>query len=274
MITNRLLIIFLITTNIHLAFCQVEDKFSILQPLKFEKVKNSIYEKDSLVILKEKIIFDKEVFRDSLAQDALRTHNISVFYYTNKNSKNPYNLYQWTAPVIVHFDKSIPKYLKENLITFIKNFENIPNLTISITKNIDDANYLIKSSDEEFNLDSYKFKSEEEKEKFAFNNGSYKMTKGGFSRIKSCVLKINTNHDKKTIQEKSLKQLFFLSLGRFFPIRIFKDKTSLISPIYENSDTLSKHDLLILKIHYNYIFHESINSTEYNKILSTYLSDL
>jgi hypothetical protein len=175
---------------------------------------------------------------------------------------------------VVYFDKSISKSLKVKLLAFFDNFKNIKNLNISVTRNIDNANYLIKSSNEKFSAENYNLKTEREKENFAFNNGSYNITRGGFSRIKSCILKINTNSNKINIQEKTLKQLFFLSLGRFFSVAYFRDNQSLISPIYVNSDSVSKLDLLILKIHYNYIFHESINSSEYKNILRTFFSDI
>ena len=62
-----------------------------------------------------------------------------------------------------------------------------------------------------------------------------------------------------------MKQLFYLSLGNF-TIKNYGLDYSLISIKYRNDETISKHDLDFLKIHYGKIYEQKINENLFNEL--------
>ncbi|WP_299335351.1 hypothetical protein [uncultured Psychroserpens sp.] len=246
----------------------------VIPPLKakdsFELQTNPVFKKDSLVIIPRETKLDSSSFivNNKIDKKLLNRYKISVFYYSNAKSRYPYYVKQWNAPIVIYMDKALPKQLRKSVKLFISNFEGIDNLNITITKNKNKANYYIKPTDKIFINKSYIFENYYEEERFAFNNGDYVILPSENQQIQGCILELNLNtHLSIDILESNLKQLFFLSLGRFFVIHNDRDVTSYLSPFYEPQNNLSMSDLTMLKIHYSHIYEFPTTSTEFNNLL-------
>ncbi|WP_298899201.1 hypothetical protein [uncultured Psychroserpens sp.] len=235
----------------------------------FELRTNPTFKSDSLVIVKRKTIIDPSKYATNNKFDikTLNRYRVSVFYYTNSKTNHTYYAKQWNVPILIYIDKSFPKQLKKSLKQFLSVFDSVDNLNISITSNINKANYYVKPTKKLFTNNSYKFENEIDKKKFAFNNGDYTILSSGDEKIKGCILELNTHLEVDIkILENNLKQLFFLSLGRFFVIHRDKDISSYLCPTYQFQDHISPSDLNILKMHYNYIYEFPVSDTEFSKL--------
>jgi hypothetical protein len=236
----------------------------------FKKINNPINNLDSLEVTINNIDFNFKVF-DEFGENKMEFLNkyfSSVFYHSNEKSKNVYYLRQWNADIKIYFDKSFPKNLKNSLSKFLKNYNGIKNLQISVVNNIDDANYLILDSKEIFFDDYYDVDNEQKRLDFVFNNGRYSLIGGNRKQIKGCKLKLNTTNQQSTeTLKKNLNQLFFLSLGRFFLNTYEKGDNRLLNKNYKYSEELSELDLALLKIHYNVIYTKNVNSNLFRKII-------
>lgn len=226
---------------------------------------------DTLIVVKKNSI-DLSGF-DLTSKDSkefLLRYMLSIFYCCNENSTQTYSLLQWNTPINVYFDKSIPKEIKKNLKHFINQLNNIPNLTISVSKKVKNANYLITKSGKTFSFsrELYKFESKEEEQNFAFNNGDYIPLVDRNNKIYGCILELNPeNILDNTVFESNLKQLFFLSLGRFFLNVKKNEEHSFFNFKYNLNNDVSPEDLELLKFHYQNIYPQKIDLNVFREIL-------
>lgn len=244
---------------------------SPLTSYSFEKIENPIFEKDSLVITESEKSFNSEIFKEfgEDAENYIYNYQNTVFLNSLSTSKRKYYIQQWMSPILIYFDKSIPRALKKSLINLVEQIEDqdIQNLSISFVKDIDDANYLIKSTNKTFDV-NYNFKSEEEKKNYVFNNGSYKLITGNAKKPRGCILELNTDNGQSLdIMKKNLNQLFFLSLGRFIIFNNLEYEDSFLNAYYQYSEKLTEPDIAILKIHYSVIFNSPLTQKEFKKII-------
>lgn len=215
--------------------------------------------------------YNLSFLKDSLVNAShLRQYKTMVFRYSNRNSKTIYYLHQWSVPIVIYFDKSFPKEIKSEFEIFYSKFNNINNLSISFTNNIEKANYYFKVTENPINAydADYEFDSEEEKENSVLTGATYSLMNFD-NKFYSGVLFVNekqiTNHNKLI---KQLKQLFFMSLGSFY-LTSSKSKTnSLLSKKYTNSQIISERDIAFMKIHYANIFSQKIDSDAFQEILN------
>ncbi len=261
-----------------ISFMGLSQSILIKDPLtsySFEKIKNPIYNQDSLVIIESKKSYNSEIFKDfgEHKEKYIDNYTSLVFVYSPKKYRRPYHIYQWMSPILIYFDESIPKPLKKSLTNLVEQIEeeDIQNLSISFVKDKDDANYLIRSTEKTFDV-NFDFKNEEDKKNYVFNNGIYKLILGSAKKPRGCILELNVNNDQSLdILKKNLNQLFFLSLGRFRVFNDFKNQHSFINAFYQYTEELSEVDLALLKIHYNVIFNSPITKKEFRSILKTNL---
>lgn len=194
----------------------------------------------------------------------------SVFYYSNQNSEVVYYLMQWNTPIVVYIDNSIPKEVARNFKSFFLKLNDIPNLNISFAKTIKSANYLIRTTDKNFSFSKelYRFNSKQEQQNFAFNNGNYIPITDANKNIYGCILEINPKDiSDNTILESNLKQLFFLSLGRFFMDVNRKESNSFLNHKYSLYDEILEEDIMFLKFHYQNMYDQKVNGTSFRKLL-------
>lgn len=230
-----------------------------------------ILSNDTLIAKKPILSFDHLKINNKEQRLFLNRYKEFMFYYSTETSKTVYYLIQWRAPVIVYIDKTIPKKIAKNFKTFYSQLNDIPNLTIRFTNNPDEANYLIKTSDKEFEFSEtvYSFETEEEKEKFYFNNSNYYYRSDGHNQIYGCILEININNLPENVIESNLKQGFYLSLGRFLINPYFSKEKSLLDTKYVSAETINPFDIDILKLHYSVLYEQKINGTDFDKLVKT-----
>ncbi|MEM5566312.1 hypothetical protein WNY78_14415 [Psychroserpens sp. AS72] len=194
----------------------------------------------------------------------------SVFYRTKKHSKKVYRIFQWKVPVVIYFDKEIPNKIKKEVKSFYSQVNDIDNLSVTFTNNIDKANYRVQITDEIFSTNSKTYKLSE---KFTVNNYffdycNYFLINDNRNGIIGCSLKINreqlNNNDHLLA---NIKQGIFLSLGRFFLNASLMDESILTNLIYENEKIISDLDLSILKLHYYQLYNRRIDGTDFETLL-------
>ena len=161
----------------------------------------------------------------------------------------------WSVPIVIFFDKEISIEVKNDFIKFITILPKHKNLKITITKNINNANYFFKNTDEEINIkDSFS--------KITYNlitDFTYKNTGG--------VLKINCSKIPDIEEQKKLiRQYFFLSLTQACQSSRRLKENSLLSKYYELSDEISEFDRVILTTHYDYYNSIPLELERFNEI--------
>lgn len=234
----------------------------------YKKIENPIFKQDSLIKIESKKSFNSDIFNEfgENKEEFLDTYLCSVFNCIPKKNKRLHYINQWNTPILIYFDKSLSKALKESLVNFIKQIEEIDNLEISFVKDKDDANFLIRSTDKTFNV-NYNFKNEKERLSYAFNNGIYIQMRDKRKKIRGCILELNNNDQTPVIMKKNLNQLFFLSLGRFSLIYNLDNQFSLLNAKNQYTDEISELDLAMLKIHYNVIYNSPVTSDQFTEII-------
>jgi hypothetical protein len=194
------------------------------------------------------------------------------FAVSNNKLKSEFELKQWNAPIVVYFDKQIPKPVVKQFETFYNQISSLEHLRIGFTSNIKKANYYIKTTSESINAynEDFKFDSEIERENSYFTGATYLLDTDDNNKFYNGILTINIERGKSNMAIlKQLKQLFFLSLGNFdtgFKI----DESSLLSNNYKNTDTFSKFDLDLLKLHYSIIYPQKIDDRTFSKLMKLY----
>ena len=252
-----LLLVFSMSTNL---ISQISYD-SIIKP------REEIYisENDSIVIKKTLNNINLNFLCDNKLTNLFRTN---VFNFSNESSKTVYYLKQWNTPIVVLFDKKIPTEVTSKFKLFFKQLSTVKNLSIKYTSKIEDANYLIKITDDKINkhINKVKFKSKEEKTNHFLYNATYSIQTDGNDKLYSAILKINKKEFNDTVLLKKLKQLFFISLGNFkvFPLN---KKNSLLDFNYHNNAIISEDDLNFIKHLYSINYQQKINGTTFNKLI-------
>lgn len=161
----------------------------------------------------------------------------------------------WSVPIIVFFDKKIPQEIKKDFITFISILPKHKNLKITITNNINDANYYFKDTNEEINIkDSHPAITYS-----LITDHTYKNTGG--------ILKINCSKILDIEEQKRLiRQYFFLSLTQACQSSKKLKENTLLSKHYELSNELSEYDKIILTTHYDYYNRIPLELSNFNEI--------
>lgn len=266
----------IVITVFNIAFCCAI--YGQSNPLEFIKTRPSFKtktvsgsKKDSLFVIKNKPNINLNIYKQYKSwpeKELMDRYTESVFFYTDEDSEHTYYTLQWIDPIVIYIDESYAVEVKLKLTEFIKQLNSIKNLDISITNNIDNANYYIKKSDKTFDNKFYNFTNRDIKSNFVFNNANYNIIKGGNNHIKGCSLEINTNNISSNSKITNvLNHALLLSLGRFFILPDYDNSNSFLSKNYIGSSTISDFDLQILKIHYNYIFNYPIQSSIFRELL-------
>lgn len=202
----------------------------------------------------------------------LEHYKTSVFFGSKKTSRTVYRLLQWKAPLIIYFDKKIPNRIKKKVQAFYSQTNEIENLTITFTKDIEKANYRIYITDETFDIDpeDYGLIDALEKQKFFFTNCTYSLVKDNIDGIKACTMKISEKQlSNDEILLINLKQGIFFSLGRFYSNYGLNPDESLTNLIYTNKDVLSDLDFSILRLHYYQLYNRRINGTDFENLFQS-----
>jgi len=172
---------------------------------------------------------------------------------------------QWKSKIVIYLDKSLPKKIRKDFITFFQQINDIENLDIEFTRNKEKANYLIKDTSEDLlaKTDLY-----DKKESYPLSHVYYDLLNDTNSKFFGGTLSINLDaiKDKKLILPK-LKQLFFISLGQFVIDRNV-EKSSLLRIGYENTNQILEKDLSLLKLHYIQIHETPLSCLSYSKFIS------
>jgi hypothetical protein len=196
------------------------------------------------------------------------TYNYSVFQYSRKVKNKFLYINQWNTHIIVFFDKEISKNLIKRFKLYFNQLKNIKNLKISYTKDIENANYYFKVTNEKVSGfgKKYKFKKGFKKDIHPFYNMTYKLLTDKNNKFYSCITQINRQElQNNTLAFKKIKQLFYLSLGNFV-IKKYGIDYSLISLKYSDEETISEHDLDFLKIHYGKIYEQKVDLKTFEKL--------
>jgi hypothetical protein len=248
--------------------------------LLFDSLENITDKNTEIIILETDTLYnlntnsyDLSFLNDSLYNEKfLKIYNAMGFAVSNNKLKSEFELKQWNAPIVVYFDKQIPKPVVKQFETFYNQISNLEHLRIGFTSNIKKANYYIKTTSESINAynEDFKFDSEIERENSYFTGATYLLDTDDNNKFYNGILTINIERGKSNMAIlKQLKQLFFLSLGNFdtgFKI----DESSLLSNNYKNTDTFSKFDLDLLKLHYSIIYPQKIDDRTFSKLMKLY----
>lgn len=218
---------------------------------------------------KYKTNYDLSYLDESLyAEELFFIYEYFVFQFTDENSEKAYNIFQWSTPIVVYLDKKIPETVRKQFEDFFSQINNIDNLRISFTSKLENANYFIKTSSKIINgyKDDFKFSSEEKRKNSIYTGITFEMSTDNNHKYYSCILTINTSEkdDIKLLQQ--LKQLFFVSLGKFSVSESF-EKESLFSTNYDNNSKILDSDLDVLRVHYGIIYDREINGTTFKKLI-------
>lgn len=232
----------------------------------------TVSSQDTFYIEREKD-FDMSYFLKIKAShpNFLSYYQLSVFYYSTRNSTPAYLSLQWKVPIVIYFDKDIPKNIQRKVERFYETMDEIPNFSLSFTNRAEEANYQVKLTSETLFVDPQDqgFKNEAEQRRFLFNGCNYFIISDASKGIIGCNLKINTAElDNEAILLAKIKQGLFLSFGRFFMIDYFNVSDSFLNNVYDNQKTLSPIDLEILKMHYSQIFDEAIDGSQFKQLLN------
>ena len=187
-----------------------------------------------------------------------------VFNNSNCGFYTPVYTQQWKNKIIVYVDKSIPKKTRKDFRRFFEQLNTIEHLQIDFTKNKEKANYLIKDTSKDLlaGMDLYT-----KNESYPYSHVTYNLLTDTNSKLFGGTLLINSAALKdKTLLLPKLKQLFYISLGQFTIDRNVK-KNSLLSYNYYNKDTISKTDILLLKLHYIKLHNKPMSCIGYNKFI-------
>lgn len=269
------ILLFLLTTN----FLLSQNSYDSIVNHRILFSLNKTNEKSKIVVIGNDTLYDNYNKLHNLnylnnkplkQQELFRRYLSRVFCNTNKDSKVVYELKQWNEVITVYLDDELPKKVINDFKTFYNQINNIENLEINFTTNIEKANYFIKTTTEEINgyKKDYEFDSEEERELSILTGATYNLATDKNNKFYCGVLTINIKNPKDDFELlKQLKQLFFKSLGQFYSSKYVKD-TSLLSKVYINTDTISEFDLNFLEIHYSIIYDQKINSTIFRKLMA------
>ena len=219
--------------------------------------------KDTLVGSYSKLS-DSQIFRycDILNnEEAIRNYKNIVFNNLNCNQYKRVVTKQWNSEIIIYLDKELPKSTAKAFKKFIKSLPEINNLRISSTRNKNESNYLITTTEEKIFSDNHP------RESYAYNHITYNLYADKNSKFYGGILKINLNAmtDRRLIIKK-LKQFFFMSLGQFTLDNRLK-VNSLLNYDYDNNSKISEEDVELLLLHYMRIHDVPLNCYFFSKYI-------
>ncbi len=269
---KKLFYLFVCISNFVLCQNNVED---IVKPrLSFVSDKNIATDLSKIIVLEKDTLFSKyktydlTFLNDSLySEDFFFKYEYMVFQFTDENSKKIYHIQQWSTPIIVYLDKELPKTVRKEFEEFYSQIKGIKNLKISFTTKLENANYFVKATSKTVNGydNDYKFPDEESRRNNVLTGSTFKLQSDYNNKYFSGILTVNPSEKDETLLLKQLKQMFFMSLGRFFVSNEFEEE-SILSSKYVNSKVVSQSDLDILKVHYEIIYDQAINGTTFKKL--------
>ena len=234
---------------------------SIIQPRK----EFLITENDATIIENTS---NQNVNLDFLCDQKLaRKFTYSVFRHSNENSKTIHYLKQWNTPIIIYFDKRIPKEVINKFRSFFSELNTINNLKIYYTTNIEKANYQIKTSNHKITkyTKNVKFTSDKEKINYFLYNATYQLQTDYNMKFYAGVIYINIDEFSNDLLLKKLKQLFYISLGNLTTSYSSKEN-SLLSLKYIDNPTISDNDFNFIKAFYKVIYTQKINGTTFSNL--------
>lgn len=184
---------------------------------------------------------------------------IYEFYYKhhiyNKAHGETATPKHWGVPIKIYLSNEIPKEVRKDFIKFVSLIPKHDNISINFTKNIDQANYYFKNTNEKINKND----SLPEITYNLITDYTYKNTGG--------IIKINCSKIKDLSEQKRLlRQYFFLSLIQACQSEKKRKENTLLSKHYELSDEISQYDKILFITHYNYYNKLPLNEESFNKV--------
>jgi len=245
----------------------------------FQKTKTENHLKNKFIIIGSDTLFGKKnqesplFIKSDYDSDILKLYRKLVFQNTNRNSQKRYFIKQWSTPIIVFIDKSLPNIISKKFQEFYSQL-NIPNLNISFTSDIEQANYFIKTTSKDVNSydENFEFDTVEEKQNSIYTGATYNLLNDYNNKFYGALLVIsiknNSNYEKKIRQ---LKQLFYTSLSLLYITNKVPNE-SLLSKKYKNLNHIDEFDLTLLRIHYHTIYDQPIDKYTFEKLTRLYNS--
>lgn len=231
-------------------------------------LKNAIFLKHDTLIVSKKIIANSYRVNFKNLDTILLNEYKNIVFGKEKHrlrySKEKKTIKRWNSVIKVYFDKSVSKYLKNELNSLFKELnKNIELLKITVVTSKETSNYFIYSINSKKNVELYpNIKSKA--------GVAYNFLKNGHNIIYSGALRINTSiFYNKDQQSLKMKELFIGSLG------IFNKSTSLpcdsyLSDCYSINKELTKIDIDLLKIHYTNNYYDKIDYYDFIKLIENY----
>ena len=205
---------------------------------------------------------------DSSQLDFLKNHKLfdnrelynSYLKHTLHYGKKPY-LKQWIVPVKLFFDENLDASTVNDFKTFLRSFESINNLSISIVDDLESANYYIKIAKKEvsaYTREKLDELDENERNTFPYVKMTYKSFSDNNNKLTSCTLSISPSALREKSLNDNLKKVFFYSLTQFRP----NNKTpegSILNPISTDIKFLTEYDLSLINMHYSHIYNFKVD---------------
>ena len=181
-------------------------------------------------------------------------------------------IYQWKEPIVVYFDHNIPQEITKNISQFILSIPEIDNLNITISKDINKANYYIKIANQEVSALTNKQKAEAPKDlikTYPFSKIIYDWNGDYNYKMYSGVLQISPSYINDPQLLDDLKKVFFISLIQSKGYRVY-DNTSILSSSNSNFSTLGAMDIVLLKYHYKNLYKFKVDYTVFSALENYY----
>ena len=149
----------------------------------------------------------------------------------------------WKDNIKLFFSKNIPGKTVREVMKFAETLDEITDsLNIYKVRNVQDSNYVVYYSGD------YEYEPELKYR----NNSNYYIYWNGKSQIYRGAIKINTEtFFNEELRTERIKQMFFLSLGRFVRVNDFACE-SYFSNCYSEEKKLTPLDIELLKYQYSY----------------------
>ena len=224
--------------------------------------------KGKILVLEEDTLFAKKHSAKDLSflkpsqynyQNIIEQYQLIAFYPVFTDTKNSYYLPQWSSDIVVYLDPKLPEEVKVKFEKFYSDvsLKNVKNLKISFTNQLKNANYQIKTTEEDINgyEKDFEFKTEQDRRKNMYTGATYSLHSDKNRKYYAATLYINPKKiGTNELVLKRLKRVFYYSLGNFSTALVQENKNSLLDQEYNNSHKISTFDLNILSIHYGVLY--------------------
>ncbi|HET8809876.1 MAG TPA: hypothetical protein VFM65_06365 [Flavobacteriaceae bacterium] len=173
----------------------------------------------------------------------LKYYKKVAFVQKGENPDSTETMKYWKDDIKLFFSKSVSGKTRREVMRFAETIdEHVDSLSISEVRNIEDSNYVVYFSDD------YEY---EPKLRRSYNSDYYIYWNGN-SQIYRSAIKINTKQFfNEKMRGERIKEMFFLSLGRFVQIDDFACE-SYFANCYSKNKHLTPLDMELLKYHYSY----------------------